>query len=93
VDFEWDPTKAETNLRKHGVTFSFATNVFSDPNRIERTEETDYNGEVREHVIGRAGEFVLLVVYTTRNDKVRIISARRATRHEFIEYWNGPISA
>ena len=92
ADFEWDPAKAEANLRKHGVTFDFATGVFSDPHRIEQTDEADYDGELRELIIGRAEEFVLYVVYTMRHEKVRIISARRATRREYLEYWNGPIS-
>jgi uncharacterized DUF497 family protein len=93
VDFEWDPTKAESNLRKHRITFDFATRVFSDPNLIEQTDEVEYDGEIREQVIGRVQEFVLYVVYTIRLEKVRIISARRATRNEYLEYWNGPISA
>ena len=92
MDFEWDPAKADANLCKHGITFDFASRVFSDPNRIEQTAEADYDGEIREQVIGRGQEFVLYVVYTMRLEKVRIISARRATRNEYLEYWNGPIS-
>jgi uncharacterized DUF497 family protein len=93
VEFEWDPTKAEANLRKHGIAVDFASRVFSDPNRIEQTDEDDYDGEIREQVIGRVHEFVLYVVYTMRLEKVRIISARRATRNEYLEYWNVPISS
>ncbi len=93
MEFEWDPQKAATNLRKHGVAFDFASGVFSDPNRIEQTDGADYDGEIREQVIGRVQEFVLYVVNTMRLEKVRIISARRATRNEYLEYWNGPVSA
>ncbi len=91
-DFEWDPAKAQVNLRKHRVTFDYATHVFWDPNRIERPDEGEHDGEERWQVIGRAEEFVLVVVFTFRSDIVRIISARRATRDELIEYWNGQIS-
>ncbi len=92
MDFEWDPAKAEINLRKHGIAIDFATGVFSDPGRIEQADEVDYDGENREIVIGRVREFVLFVVYTIRNNRIRMISARRATRREYLEYWNGSIS-
>jgi uncharacterized DUF497 family protein len=91
VEYEWDPAKAQANLRKHGVTFEFATHAFRDSNRIERPDESDHYGEERWLVIGRADKFVLMVVFTFRSDITRIISARRATRNEFIEYWNGQI--
>ncbi|WP_263359381.1 BrnT family toxin [Acidicapsa ligni] len=88
MDFEWDPQKAEANLRKHSVSFAFATNVFLDPHRIERIEDAENYGEIRESVIGRHGEFILVVIYTMRQAVIRIISARRATRHEHNQYWN-----
>jgi uncharacterized DUF497 family protein len=47
VGFEWDPVKAQTNLRKHRVTFDYTTDVFQDPNRIERPDEGDHDGEER----------------------------------------------
>lgn len=89
MEFEWDPAKAKTNLRKHGVPFDYTTNVFQDPNRIERPDEGDHDGEERWQVIGRVEEFVLMVVFTVRFDITRIISARRAKHNERIEYWNG----
>jgi uncharacterized DUF497 family protein len=91
VDFEWDPTKAEVNLRKHGITFDFATNVFHDDRRIEYPDPGDYGGEDRWIAVGRAGEFVLVVVFTLRGASVRIISARRGDRHEYLGYWAGEI--
>jgi uncharacterized DUF497 family protein len=93
VEFEWDPAKAKTNLRKHRVTFDYATRVFLDQNRIERPDEGNQEGEERWLVIGRVAEFVLVVVYASRSDRIRIISARRAERNELIEYWNGQVSA
>ncbi len=93
MEFEWDPAKAMSNLRDHRVTFDYATRVFLDPNCIERPDEGDHGGEERWLVIGRVEEFVLLVVYTSRLDRIRIISARKATYHEHFEYWNGQVSA
>jgi uncharacterized protein len=52
ADFEWDPVKAEANLRKHKVTFYFATNVFFDPNRVERPDPEDHDGEERWLAVG-----------------------------------------
>jgi hypothetical protein len=92
VEFEWDPAKAKINFRKHKVEFPYATRVFADSNRIERPDEDDHGGEDRWLVIGRVEEFVLVVVYTSRLDRIRIISARKATHDELIEYWYGQIS-
>lgn len=89
MEFEWDPAKAKTNIRKHRVNFDQATRVFLDPNRIERPDEGDHEGEERWQVLGRVEEFVLVVVYTVRWNLIRIISARRAELDEYFEYWNG----
>ena len=59
MDFEWNPAKAESNLRKHKVAFDFAIGAFFDPYRIEQIQEGDFDGEIREQVIGRVQEFVL----------------------------------
>lgn len=91
VEFEWNPAKARINLRKHKVEFPYATRVFADPNRIEHPDVNDYEGEERWLVLGRVEEFVLVVVYTARFDRIRMISARKATRHELIEYWDGQV--
>ena len=89
MEFEWDPAKAKTNIRKHRVNFDQATRVFLDPNRIERPDEGDHEGEERWQILGRVEEFVLVVVYTVRWNLIRIISARRAELDEYFEYWNG----
>jgi uncharacterized protein len=88
VTFEWDEPKAALNLRKHGVSFLAATQVFRDANRSERLEDSEDYGETRWIVIGLAGDFVVTVVYALRTDNIRIISARRATRNEVEIYWN-----
>ena len=45
MEFDWDPAKARANLRNHKMIFEFATRVFLDPNRIERPDEGDHEGE------------------------------------------------
>ena len=81
MKFEWDEVKNSRNIQKHGCSFAYASKVFLDEERIE----SDYyraNGEYRYNVIGKVDK-VLLVVCTDRGeDKVRIISARRANQFE-----------
>lgn len=93
MDFEWDSRKAAANLRKHGVPFRFATRVFLDVNRLERPDTDGEYGEDRWITVGLAGEFELTVVYTVRGEQIRIISARKAERHEREAYWNREISS
>ncbi len=93
MEFEWNPTKARSNLRDHRVTFPYAARVFLDPNGIERPDEGDYGGEERWLVIGRVEEFVLMVVHAFRSGRIRIISARKATHNEIIEYWKSQLSS
>src|ERR1700728_1383029 len=90
--FEWDKAKAETNRRKHGITFEESTTVFDDAYAVFR-EDRVIDGELRWHVIGVASNMtVLLVAHTLRDPSVgpdegiRIISARVATRKEKILY-------
>ncbi|WP_263353568.1 BrnT family toxin [Acidicapsa acidisoli] len=90
IDFEWDPAKAEANLRKHGVTFEFATAVFLDPDRIEELDQ-NYVDEERWIVTGRVEQFVLVVIFTLRDESIRIISARKGIRNEYIRYWSGQV--
>ena len=82
--FEWDDAKAAANARKHGVTFDAARAVFDDPRALIEVAHT--GDEPRDSTIGMTGSNVLLVVSTDRNDRIRIISARRATRHEQDRY-------
>jgi uncharacterized DUF497 family protein len=87
LQFEWDPAKARTNERKHGITFEDAMHVFDDPHALFELDRTDEFGELRWHAIGLIGEVaVVLVAHTIREEAgdeiVRLISARRATRQE-----------
>jgi uncharacterized DUF497 family protein len=88
ADFEWDPVKAEANLRKHGVSFLKAILVFSDSARVELPDTSDDRDEDRWLVIGRVEPYILLVVFTQREERIRLISARKADRNEQQIYWS-----
>ena len=85
MGYEWDTTKATTNLEKHGVTFADAVAVLEDEKAL--TIPDDDPDEERFITMGLdAFGQVLVVVYTLREDTVRIISARKATRSERRQY-------
>jgi len=87
IEFEWDPAKAELNLKEHGVSFDEATTVFRDTLSITITDPDHSNSEHRFLDIGMSHRRRLLVVsYTERKRQVLIISARRATRAERKNY-------
>jgi len=73
-------------LIKHKIDFEDAKNIFLDPNRLEREDKRGYD-ETRIQVIGIVNQVVLLVVYTKRNGRYRIISARRANKNERRQYY------
>ncbi len=90
MQYEWDDAKAAENLRKHGVDFTDAIAAVEDPNRLEDIDPRFEYGEERIQVIGVARGGVLFVVVTLRDeDLCRIISARKATRHEQDRYYAG----
>jgi len=78
--FEWDENKRTLNLEKHGIDFVDAIEIFSDFSRIEN--ESIRDDELRYQTIGIVKDVVLFVVYTHRSGVVRLISARRASKHE-----------
>jgi len=85
--FEWDTAKAEANWKKHGVSFELAKTVFLDPFAIEYLDEREDYGESRFVVIGMAeGQVLLCVIQTEHDERIRIISARRATQYEQKQY-------
>ena len=87
LEFEWDSAKADTNLKEHGVSFDEATTVFRDALSITISDPDHSGSEVRFIDIGMSHRMQLLVVsYTERQDRIRIISARRATRTERKSY-------
>jgi uncharacterized DUF497 family protein len=82
IEFVWDEDKAQTNLQKHGITFEEAAEVFFDPFYQAGDASVD-PVEQRNFIIGYSSiQRILLVVFTERNLKTRIISARPATRTE-----------
>ena len=84
--FEWDEDKNIANLRKHRIAFEDAVFVFKDLNLLEAYDVKHSNlNEDRWYAIGFA-ERILCVVFTERLGKIRIISARLATRKEIHEY-------
>jgi uncharacterized protein len=82
---EWDPRKAAANIKKHGVDFADAATVLYDERAI--TIRDDEEEEERYVTIGMdALDRVLVLVYTWRGDRLRLISARRATAQERRQY-------
>lgn len=77
MEFEWDPLKAEDNLKKHGVDFTEAATVFSDPLSITYSDLDHSLDEDRYIIIGSSSANRLLIVaHTDRDESTRLISAR-----------------
>lgn len=77
LEFEWDDGKAAENVRTHGVSFAQAALAFRDPFAVEWIDVRESYGEERIVLLGMTGEQILTVVYTERDERIRIISARR----------------
>lgn len=93
LSFEWDPRKAAENRRKHGVSFEEALPVFGDP--LARIfDDPDHSGtEARELIVGHCNrQRLLLVSFVQRGNRIRILSARKATRQERKDYEEGTYS-
>ena len=88
IEFEWDEEEEASNVKKHGLNFTIAARVFADPNRLEIYDEKHSIDEDRYNTIGMV-EKIIFVVYTERNDAVRIISARLANEDEMEVYLHG----
>jgi uncharacterized protein len=87
-DFEWDVAKAETNLRKHGVSFPDAMSAFLDPYAVTAPDKDE---PARFVLIGRAAtNRVLFVVSAQADERIRIISARKASPQQRKAYEHGP---
>ena len=88
LKFEWHKAKTTTNRQAHGVSFELAKTVFRDPFAVERLDDRKDYGEQRFVIAGMAeGEVLLFVAFTEREERIRIISARRATQYEQDEYF------
>jgi len=77
-EFEWDDQKSAANHAKHGVSFEVARDAFKDPFGIERLDDREAYDEDRYALIAMVENRLLFVVYTLRDDRIRIISARGA---------------
>ena len=90
--YEWDPRKAAGNLRKHGVAFTEAASVFLDPLALTFRDPDHSEGEARFVTIGRSnrGRVVFVAHVELEDDRVRIISARRAQKREIHGYNESP---
>ena len=90
MQFEWDPQKAARNLQDHGISFEEAASVFGDPLAGTIADPDHSTEEPRFITIGVTPTLrLIVVVHTDRADRIRIISARHATRAEKTKYEEG----
>ncbi len=90
MEFEWDKNKAELNLKKHGTSFNEAATIFGDPLAITFDDPDHSIGEHRFITFGLSRLNRLLIVsHTEREDRIRVISARRMTKRERKIYEEG----
>jgi uncharacterized DUF497 family protein len=83
LQFEWDPAKAAANSGKHGVTFTEASTVFADPLAVTIADPRHSHEEPRFVIFGMSKRGrILAVLHTERGERVRLISARLASRRE-----------
>lgn len=92
MDYEWDYNKNQSNIIKHGIDFDQAKRVFEDPNLLTFEDKRFGYGEKREISIGRLllttqrQIIIVVVVHTSRNGNIRLISARKASKKERKRY-------
>lgn len=88
--FEWDDLKVASNVQKHGVSFDEAVSVFGDDMALTFSDTDHSELEDRSRTYGMSNrERLLVVIHTERRNGIRIISARKATKHEKNIYKNG----
>jgi uncharacterized protein len=86
-EFEWDDVKAETNLRKHKISFQEARRVFDDLFALVEQDLNEGFEEDRLVATGMVEGLIIVVVYTERGERIRLISARKANSHEQRRYY------
>jgi hypothetical protein len=92
MEFEWDDSKAEANLHKHGVSFAEAATAFADPLAAIFPDPDHSEDEVREILVGHSERGRLLIVsFTERPPNIRVISARAATPAERRNHEDNPM--
>jgi uncharacterized DUF497 family protein len=86
IKFEWDAAKRLANSHKHGIDFADVVAIFEGDTVVLLDDRFDY-GERRYLAFGLLKDKVIVVAYTERGDKIRIISARKALKHEELTYY------
>jgi uncharacterized protein len=83
IQFEWDDVKAKSNVLKHGVSFEEAVSIFLDARALTFFDTDHSDDEDRSRTFGiSSANRLLVVVHTDRGSQIRIIGARKATKHE-----------
>ncbi|EMK01442.1 MULTISPECIES: BrnT family toxin [unclassified Leptospira] len=95
--FEWDIEKEKVNIQKHNLSFGEASLVFADPKAIYLPDPDHSVGELREIALGKIVNITIAVVIFVDRSKngeeiIRIVSARRATKSEEIQYYSNDIN-
>ena len=88
MEYEWDDNKNQQNQAKHGIDFYDAVHIFTDFDRIEWLDNRKDYQEKRYRTVGMISNVLLTVIYTVRSGRHRLISARRASRHERETYYH-----
>ena len=86
MNFEWDDAKSEACFRERGFDFAYAARAFFDPDRLIQADTRRSYGEERYQLLGKIEQRLFVVVYTPRDDVLRIISARKANQREVRHY-------
>src|SRR5258708_633619 len=92
-EFEWDEAKAQANLRRHKISFLQACRVFDDFFTVIEQDLSEEYGEDRFLATGTVEGVIVTVVYTERRERIRIISARKASNDEQRKYYRGQTPA
>ena len=90
MHFEWDDSKSETCFRQRGFDFAYAARAFFDPNRLVQADNRRCYGD-RYQLMGMIQQRLFVVIYTPRQDAIRIISARKANQREINRYENSTL--
>lgn len=88
MNFEWDADKSEACFNQRGFDFAYAIRAFLDPDRLLQQDDRFLYGEDRYQLLGKIDGRLFMVVYTPRQDAIRIISARKANHRESKRYEN-----
>ena len=86
MKFEWDSPKSDRCFSKRGFDFAYAARAFFDPNRILKKDSRFDYGERRYQMISKIEERVFVIIFTPRQNSIRIISARKANQREVEKY-------